>query len=73
MTVAEDQHDGDEYARLFLELIESEAERTRLDAEGLVEAGFVPVFVRGSPTVIWGRWDGHFTTQAALSEIRPAD
>jgi hypothetical protein len=65
-----DLHDEDgEYVALFLRLIAQEAEATLRDAEELRYHGFVPIFVRGSPTVIWLGVDGYFTAEAAMLEI----
>jgi hypothetical protein len=70
VTVAEHLHDEDgEYVELFLRLIDQESEATLREAEELREHGFLPVFVRGSPAVLWSRWDGCFTAEAALLEI----
>ena len=69
MTTASLPNDDGEYMALFLDLIEKEAETARLDAEELREYGFEPISVRGSPSVIWVRWDGYFTTEAALEAI----
>jgi hypothetical protein len=68
LTVAE-LYDDDEYVELFLQLIDQESEATLREAEELRDHGFLPVFVRGSPTVLWSRWDGCFTAEAAMLEI----
>jgi hypothetical protein len=69
MTVA-DLHDEDgEYVELFLRLIDQESEATLREAEELRYHGYVPIFIRGSPTVIWLGADGYFTAEAALEEI----
>jgi hypothetical protein len=65
-----DLHDEDgEYVELFLRLIHQESEATLREAEELRDHGFLPVFVRGSPMVLWSRWDGCFTAEAAMLEI----
>jgi hypothetical protein len=69
VTVADLHDDDGEYVELFLRLIDQESESTLREAEELRNAGFLPVFVRGSPMVLWSRWDGCFTTEAALEEI----
>jgi hypothetical protein len=70
MTVANFPNDErDEYMELFLQLIDQESEATLREAEELRDHGFLPVFVRGSPMVLWSRWDGCFTADAALEEI----
>jgi hypothetical protein len=69
-----DLHDDDgEYVALFLRLIDQESEATLREAEELRDHGFLPVFVRGSPMVLWSRWDGCFTAEAAMLEIKGSE
>jgi hypothetical protein len=69
MTVA-DLHDEDgEYVELFLRLIDQESESALQEAEELRYHGYVPIFVRGSPTVIWLGPRGYCTAEVAMLEI----
>ena len=71
MTVSDRLRDDDEYIGTFFRLVHSEAEGARLDGEELRAHGFTAVEVAGMDRIIWQRAGRYFTTERALSEVRP--
>jgi len=71
MTVSDRLRGDDEYHELFSTFVQREAEVARLDGEELREAGFSAVQVAGQSKIIWRRGEEFYTTERALTEIRP--